>query len=126
MLDYPCVATLPPRSDADICRFISLFTNAGTAADYVGYVKWACVNFNLTCSWTELVTSTLKGLKAEHLRLHGGPVLAKVLLTDEWVAQIACQADSRGLMHFQAASLMSSVFLMRVQSGGAPAERYRL
>ena len=42
---------LPPRTDADICRFVSVFTNAGIAANYVGYVKWACVNFNLSCAW---------------------------------------------------------------------------
>ena len=37
-------------------------------------------------------------------------ILAKVLLTDDWVA------DSKGLILVQAASLMSSVFLMRLQS----------
>ena len=43
-------------------------------------------------------------------------ILAKVLLTDDWVAQVACLADSKGLILVQAASLMSSVFLMRLQS----------
>ena len=113
-------------------RFISNSTNAGTAANYVGCVKWACVNFNLSCAgWTELVTLTLKGLKAEHPRFYGRPASANMLITDDWVAQVACLADRRGLMHVQAASLVSSVFLMRVQSEtltlvrGAPAERYR-
>ena len=50
------------------------------------------------------------------MRLYGGPIPANVSLTDDWVAQVACLADSKGLTHFQAASLMSSVFLMRVQS----------
>ena len=63
-----------------------------------------------------LVTSTLKGLRAEHLRLHGGPAHANALLTDDWVAQVACLADSKDLLRVQAASVLSSVFLMRVQS----------
>ena len=71
-------------------------TNAGTAANYVGFVKWACVNIKLSCAWwTDLVTLTLRGLKAEHLRLCGGPIPAKVLFTDDWVAQVACLADSK-------------------------------
>ena len=83
----------------------------------MGNVKWARVNFNLTCVWwTDLVTLTLKGLEAEHLRLNGGPSPAKVLLTYDWVAQVACLADSKGLLHAQEASLVSSVFLMRFQS----------
>ena len=115
VLDYPCTGTPPPKTDVDICRFTSVFINAGTAANYVGYVKWACVNFNLTCAWwADLVTLTLKGFRAELLRLNGGPSPAKVLLTDDWVAQVACLADSKGLPHAQRASLMSSVFLMRV------------
>ena len=55
-----------------------------------------------------------------------------MLLPDDWVAQVACLADSRGLIHVQSASLVSSVFLMRVQSEtlklerGAQTERCRL
>ena len=87
VLDCPCAATLPPRTDADVCRFISVFTKTGTAADCVGYVKWACVNFNLSCAWwTDRVTLTLRGLKAEHLRPNGGPIPSNESLTDDWVA----------------------------------------
>ena len=42
-----------------------------------------------------LVTSTLKGLRAKHLRLHGSPAHANALLTDDWVA---CVADSKDLL----------------------------
>ena len=88
-------------------------------------MKWGCVNFSLTCAWwTDLVTLTLEGLRAKHLRLNGGPILAKVLLTGDW-------QTPNCLTHVQAASLMSSVFLMRFQGDtsklerGAPAERRR-
>ena len=53
-------------------------------------------------------------------------------LRNEWVAQVACLADSKGLIHVQASSLLSSVFLRHVQSGtlklerGTPAPRCRL
>ena len=81
------------------------------------YLPGLMLTFAGSFLFANLVTLTLRGLKAEHLRLHGGPAHAKVLLTDEWVAQIACLADSKDLLHVQAASLLSSIFLMRVQSG---------
>ena len=68
-LYHPSAATLPPRTDADICRFISIFTTAGTAANHVGYVTRACVNFNLSCAWwKEIVTLTSKRRICVHVK----------------------------------------------------------
>ena len=70
----------------------------------------------MTSWWSPTVTLTLKGMRAEHLRTTGGPALAKVLLTDEWVAQLARLSLAMNQPHVHAAVLVSSVFLLRVQS----------
>ena len=66
--------------------------------------------------YSPTVTLALKGMRAEHLRATGGPALAKVLLTDEWVAQLAKLSLAMNQPHVHAAVLVSSVFLLRVQS----------
>ena len=55
-------------------------------------------------------------MRAEHLRTTGGPAVAKVLLTDEWVAQRARLSLAMNQPHVHAAVLVSSIFLLRVQS----------
>ena len=69
-----------------------------------------------TSWWSPTVTLTLKGLRAEHLRTTGGPALVKVLLTDGWVAQLARLSLAMNKPHVHAAVLVSSIFLLRVQS----------
>ena len=114
---YSVNETLPPKQDVDVCKFLAIFRNPGTVANYVGYVKWACTHFSMVTSWwSPTVTLTLKGMRAEHLRTTGGPALAKVLLTDEWVAQLARLSLAMNKPHVHAAVLVSSVFLLRVQS----------
>ena len=106
--------TLPPKPDVDVCKFLAIFRNPGTPANCIGYVKWACTHFSMVTSWYS-PTVTLKGMRAEHLRATGGPALAKVLLTDEW-AQLAKLSLAMNQPHVHAAVLVSSVFLLRVQS----------
>ena len=117
ILGYSESETLPPKQDVDVCKVLAIFRNPGTAANYVGYVKWACTHLSMVTSWwSPTVTLTLKGMRAEHLRATGGPALAKVLLTDEWVAQLARLSLAMNQTHVHAAVLVSSVFLLRVQS----------
>ena len=114
---YSVNKTLPPKQDVDVCKFLAIFKNPGAAANYVGYVKWACTHLSMVTSWwSPTVTLTLKGMRAEHLRTTGGPALAKVLLTDEWVAQLARLSLAMNQPHLHAVVLVSSVFLLRVQS----------
>ena len=116
ILGYSESETLPPKQDVDVSKFLAIFRNPGTAANYVGYVKGACTHLSMVTSWwSPTVTLTLKGMRAEHLRAAGGPALAKVLLTDEWVAQLARLSLAMNQPHVHAAVLVSSVFLLRVQ-----------
>ena len=117
ILGYSVNETLPPKRDVDIFKFLAIFRNLGTAANYVGYIKWACTHFSMVTSWwSPTVTLTFKGLRAEHLRTTGGPALVKVLLTDGWVAQLARLSLAMNKRHVHAAVLVSSIFLLRVQS----------
>ena len=70
----------------------------------------------VTSWWSPTVTLTLKGMRSEHLRATGGPALTKVLLTDECVAQLAKLSLAMNQPHVHAAILVSSIFLLRVQS----------
>ena len=117
ILGYSESETLPPKQDVDVCKFLAIFRNPGTAANYVGYLKWACTHFSMVTSWwSPTVTLTLKGMRAEHLRTTGGPALVNVLLTDDWVAKLARLSLAMNQPHVHAAVLVSSVFLLRVQS----------
>ena len=90
ILGYSEDETLPPKQDVDICKFLAIFKNPGTATNYVGYIKFASTHLTMVTSWwSPTVTLTLKGLRVEHLRTNGGPSITKVLRTDEWVAQLA-------------------------------------
>ncbi|CAK0818488.1 unnamed protein product [Prorocentrum cordatum] len=67
------------QQDGDICKFLAIFTNPSTAANYVGYVKWACKLLSMeTGWWSPTVALTPTGMRAEHLRTTGGPALVKV------------------------------------------------
>jgi len=42
-LRYDEGATLPPRTDSDVWRWLATFRNPGTAANYLGAIRWAVV-----------------------------------------------------------------------------------
>ena len=63
-LGYQESATLSPRRPDDILRFVALFSSAGTAKNYVGYISWACKFHALSLDWrTEETNLALQGLK---------------------------------------------------------------
>ena len=63
VLLYPPSNTLPPQKPADILKFSYLFNNKGTAANYIGTIKWACDNKGLSVDWYDgEVKQLLKGV----------------------------------------------------------------
>ena len=61
VLDYKPEKTLPPACSAHVQRFIVFFRNAGTAANYVSYINWACKLNNLMTAWRDqAITMQLK------------------------------------------------------------------
>ena len=68
-------------SGVHVSKLICLFRNAGTAANYVCYVRFACRLQNVSMCWDdEVVRLTLRGLKKDHM-MRGGPQKTRYLLT---------------------------------------------
>ena len=53
ILGYCEKQSLPPKSSKDAQRFVMIFANAGTAANYTGYVRYGCRLLELCTSWRE-------------------------------------------------------------------------
>ena len=95
-----------------MARFVACFNNAGTASNYVGFVKWSCTFLGLSVTWwDQALTDTLKGLRKESLRVSGGPCPARFLLVDKWVRGLCALAAASNDMVFRLVVLLGSVFL---------------
>lgn len=121
-LGYNAEETLPPRCPSDVLKFIALFSSAGTAKNYVGYVAWACKYHGHSLAWrTHEVNLALQGLKkAEQVRSQH--VLKHVrLMTPDIMVRLLKLCDA--LPAFQRDGdlfLLAWQFLLRVQSEAAP------
>eukprot|EP00438_Fugacium_kawagutii_P006852 Skav210206 [mRNA] locus=scaffold3141:74491:87031:+ [translate_table: standard] len=121
-LQYDAAETLPPRCPSDVLKFIALFSAAGTAKNYVGYVAWACKYRGLSLEWrTHEVNLALHGLKkAEQVRSQH--VLKHVrLMTPDIMVQLIRLCDA--MPAFQNDGdlfLLAWQFLLRVQSEAVP------
>lgn len=116
VLRYPEDSTLPPRSEEDVALYVSVFNNAGTAANYVRYLRWACSELQLDVDWmSPRISAQLKGLEKMHIRLapDQGP---RCHLTRRLVSQVVQLATSLGDIAFAALVAISWEFLLRVQS----------
>ena len=51
ILNYSEEATLPPRSPQDVAMWLACFRSAGTAANYLSFLKWTCEVEDLDTSW---------------------------------------------------------------------------
>ena len=54
VLSYPSNGTLPPRSCRDVCLYVGIFCNSGTAANYISYLRFGCVSTGCNISWWDL------------------------------------------------------------------------
>ena len=63
-LDYDNLATLPPRSGSDVCKYVYLFNNHGTCTNYISHLRWACNNQNVNMEWdTGELKQAMKGIR---------------------------------------------------------------
>jgi hypothetical protein len=117
VLGYPSSGTLPPRSSHDMMKFVTLFKVAATGANYVGYVRWTCVNLGLSVAWfDDELKLTLKGARKMAVRCGSTSAVARQLLDEVTLAKVVELADSRGLSEWSCLALLSWEFLLRVQS----------
>ena len=122
VLGYPRESTLPPKSIADVLKFVSVFRCAGTAANYVGAVAWGCRLHDFSLCWHgPQFQMALVGLKKLEIT-HGPGCLKQQLLLDNVAARQLVSFCTR-LPEFRDAALlflMSWQFLFRVQSEAIP------
>jgi len=96
-----------------------LFHNPGTCANYVGHVRWACVNERVSLHWdTPSLRQAIKGVKNTHVDYYGGPSCAKSLLTEKSLAQLVIYYSGQCDAQFIVRLSTNWEFLLRVQSEG--------
>ena len=121
-LGYNADETLPPQSPLDVLKFIALFSSAGTAKNYVGYVAWACKFHGLPLTWrTPEIGVALQGLrKVEQER--ADQILKEVrLITPDIMTQLLQLCDNLpGYAGDGDLFLLAWQFLLRVQSEAVP------
>ena len=124
LLRYAPEHTLPPQSSTDVVKFITLFRNAGTAANYISYIKWACVLNGLSVHWyTGQVTMALKGLKKQCASSLVGTLSEQKIFDEALVLKLMTLCD--GLPnHVDIGSifLLAWQFLLRGPSEAVPAQ----
>lgn len=124
ILNYVPEHSLPPQSSQDVVKFIALFRNAGTAANYISYLKWACVLHGLSLQWyTGQITMALKGLKKQSSDLVAGVLVQPNLLDERLVLQLMTLCDSLpGHSEVGTIFLLAWQFLLRGPSEAVPIE----
>ena len=121
VLSYEDGKTLPPRCSADVEAFVAIFKNGNTAANYVGFIRWACTHLNASLEWNSTtLMETVKGARKRHERVHGGAKHAAKLLDDKNIHDVVRMADHMGSPEFSTFSLVCWEFLLRVQSEAVP------
>ena len=78
-LGYHPRSTLPPRDDEHVAMWAATMANSGTAGNYISYLRWACLTYNLSPNWdTARLRQVLKGHRMFSLRTIGAAAQAKV------------------------------------------------
>ena len=124
LLGYSEHASLPPKSETDVCLFVSIFRNPGTARNYVGHVKWACLYLALPLTWhgSEL-SMTLQGLNKQYQSARAGALSRRRLMSEELLLRLLILADGISLFLLLGDLLLLGwQALLRVQSEAIPLE----
>ena len=120
VLGVPAEATLPPRSSSDMVLFISIFKCGATAANYVGYVAFACKVLQLSLSWRdEQVSLALKGSKKKTLRLGSSCLSQRFVLDHVALRKVILLARNNSDWPLADRCCVWWNYLLRVQSEGA-------
>ena len=62
--NYHEETTMPPKMTQHVISYVSIFSNSGTATNYVGFIKRGCILINYTLVWyTEEAAIAMRGLK---------------------------------------------------------------
>ena len=123
-LGYAPVASLPPRCEDHVLRWVATFKNFGTASNYIGAVRWASVAYGLNISWdTERVQLVLRGGRKLAVQSAGSTLHVPFHLTTQLVRAVAELAGNVNNMAYLGPLLLVGwEFLFRMQSECFPLE----
>ena len=117
--NYPDEATMPPKKTQHVISYVSIFSNSGTAANYVGFIKRGCIVNNYALCWyTEEVPMAMRGLKKSCLKWFGGPKRTEYLMTTHWVSMVTTYNDFKFNDTFSKSLELAWIFLLRLKSEG--------
>ena len=124
VLGYLPDETLPPMSSQDVCKFVCIISAAGTAANYVGYINWACTHLRYSCSWNDKpLREMLKGLRKEDWRIRLEQLPDYTKLTEPEMHSLILLAFNMGDADFGVAAVWSYHFLLRVENEAIPLQK---
>jgi hypothetical protein len=118
---YDEKATLPPYSSQHVCGWLTLFSNPGTAANYLSYLRWACREFRKDLSWSDAaVGSLLRSMRKVDLytRIAGMP--EGVRFAEQEIHRLILLACELGDPEFGILGTLSYHYLFRVPSECLP------
>ena len=120
VLSYPSNGTLPPRLCRDVCLYVGIFCNSGTAANYISYLRFGCVSNGYDISWWDLppLKMTLKGLTKATIEHFVGPMRVHFPLMDRWVWIMITHEKRNGNSRRAMCYLTNWEFLLRTHSEG--------
>ena len=123
VLGYQEAATIPPSCSQDVCAWISIFKCAGTAANYVSHLRWACREHRKGLGWSdEQVSSLLRCLTKRDIRTRLQMLPDKLKIAEEDVHRLIVLAWECGDSLFGCLACLSYHFLLRVASEALPME----
>ena len=118
-LDYDNLATLSPRSGSDVCKFVYLFNNHGTCANYISHLRWACNNQNVNMEWdTGELKQAMKGIGQLSTFYFQGPLGCIFLMTEPQCFLVTAYYRGKRDWDMVACMLLGWEMLLRMQSEG--------
>ncbi len=123
VLEYDDCATLPPDRSKDVCRWMACFSNAGTACNYLSYVRWVCRHYRKGMDWDDdALRQLVKGLQRRSLRLRITAMKPSLRLPELVIHRLIILAHELRDYLFSMLCTLSYHFLFRVADEGVPLE----
>jgi hypothetical protein len=117
VLQYEVQSVFPPTCDTDVMCWAQVFRNAGTAANYVRFVKQYGMPWDLCDTWqSEALKMFLRGKEKACFAAGVVPRNCKVLLTWKMLNKLVKFLDGLGRQATSLLALVAWRFLLRVQS----------
>ena len=125
VLGYPEYQSFPPRNVEDVVAYRGMFRCAGTAANYIGHLRWLCKIEGYNLEWDgPMLQVALKGVAKAQLKEVSGQLKVKFLLNWDMISKVVSLLDLSPLTEpISVLLLLGWAFLGRMQSEVFPLER---